>query len=128
MQITGNQQVSHKGKTFVNYISAKNIHTRVQSLGLEIAAKYAGKNPLFIGVLNGAFVFSADLARALPFPCEWTFVKLSSYKGRKRAGKNTRPPHHNRRRYRRYGQYALSVHRRSHHGRTRKCCRRYCLL
>ena len=47
----------------------------------------AGKNPLLLAVLNGAFVFAADLMRELTIPCEISFVKLASYQGTTSTGK-----------------------------------------
>ncbi|MDR1064798.1 MAG: hypoxanthine phosphoribosyltransferase [Oscillospiraceae bacterium] len=55
------------------------IQERVRQLGCELAADYAGKNPVFIGVLNGAFIFLADLVRACEFPLELRFLRASSY-------------------------------------------------
>jgi hypoxanthine phosphoribosyltransferase len=74
-------------KPFEIFISAAQIQTRVQAIGQQIVADYQGKQPLFIGILNGAFVFAADLLRA----CEGieatiTFTKLSSYKGTTSTG------------------------------------------
>ena len=47
----------------------------------------AGKNPLFLAVLNGSFIFAADLMRYLSIPCEISFVKLASYQGTTSVGK-----------------------------------------
>ncbi len=74
-------------KTFERFISATQIQTRVDEMGKQIVADYQGKSPLFIGILNGAFVFAADLLRA----CEGidatiSFTKLSSYKGTTSTG------------------------------------------
>ncbi len=55
------------------------LHERVRELGAEISADYAGKRPILIGVLNGAFMFLADLLRVLDIDCEVDFMKLSSY-------------------------------------------------
>ena len=49
----------------------------------------ADKNPLFLAVLNGAFVFAADLMREITIPCEISFVKLASYAGTMSTGKVT---------------------------------------
>ena len=57
-------------------------------MGQQIASDYAGKRPLFIAVLNGAFIFTADLLRACgELECDLAFVKLSSYKGISSSGK-----------------------------------------
>ncbi len=55
------------------------IRTRVVELGAEITRDYAGKEPLLICVLKGAFVFLADLARAVDLPVEFDFMAVSSY-------------------------------------------------
>ncbi len=73
-------------KIFVPYISEETIQTRVRELGLEIAEKYADKTPLLIGVLNGSFMFAADLMKNMDIACEISFVKLQSYSGTKTTG------------------------------------------
>lgn len=72
---------------FQEMINTGVIQQRVQELGAAITAKYAGKNPLFIGILNGAFIFTADLMRACPMPCEVDFVRIASYEGMQSTGK-----------------------------------------
>ena len=66
---------------FEPYISASDIQQKVNDLGKAIHSKYKGKNPIFIIVLNGAYIFAADLVRACGIECEMAFVKLSSYSG-----------------------------------------------
>ncbi len=66
---------------FTPYIKEKEILGKVQEMAIKLKDKYAGKNPLFLGVLNGAFIFTADLVRACEFNCEISFIKLSSYSG-----------------------------------------------
>lgn len=73
-------------KTFVPYISAGKINLRVSSLAATISADYAGKDPLFICILNGSFIFAADLFRQITIPAEISFVKLSSYSGTSSSG------------------------------------------
>jgi hypoxanthine phosphoribosyltransferase len=60
-------------------LSADQIALRVRELGQEISRDYAGKSPLFVGVLKGAWVFMADLVRQLTIPVHCDFVMLSSY-------------------------------------------------
>jgi hypoxanthine phosphoribosyltransferase len=60
-------------------ISAEAIASRVAELGAQITEDYAGKRPLLIGVLKGAFVFMADLARAIDLPLDLDFMAVSSY-------------------------------------------------
>ena len=60
-------------------ISSEQIASRVRELAAQISADYAGKVPLLVGVLKGAWVFMADLVRHLSIPVRCDFVKLSSY-------------------------------------------------
>ncbi len=60
-------------------ISREEIHQRVVDIGAEITRDYAGKSPLLICVLKGAFVFMSDLARAIDLPVEIDFMAVSSY-------------------------------------------------
>lgn len=66
---------------FTPFIDAATIRERVQALGRVISTDYADKRPVLLGVLNGAFLFVADLVRALNIDCEVSFVKLRSYDG-----------------------------------------------
>ena len=60
-------------------VGAADLRARVQELGALIAKDYAGLDPLLIGVLKGAFVFMADLIRAIPMPVEMDFMACASY-------------------------------------------------
>ena len=60
-------------------VSAADIRRRVKELGAEITRDYAGRPPLLVGVLKGAFVFLADLARAIKLPVEMDFMAVASY-------------------------------------------------
>ncbi len=60
-------------------LSQKQIQTRVAELGREISLDYADKTPLVIGILNGSFIFIADLVRAFSFHCQVAFIQVSSY-------------------------------------------------
>ena len=62
-------------------VSEEEIQQRVSELGEALAQKLAGKEPLFLGVLKGCFVFMADLVRACPLKCDVEFMALSSYRG-----------------------------------------------
>ena len=62
-------------------VSEEEIQRRVSELGEALAQKLAGKEPLFLGVLKGCFVFMADLVRARPLKCDVEFMALSSYRG-----------------------------------------------
>lgn len=73
---------------FDRYLPEERIQARIAEMGAQIERDYAGKKPLFIVVLNGAFIFAADLLRACgALECELAFVKLSSYKGMSSTGK-----------------------------------------
>lgn len=61
------------------YIEAKDIKKRVKQIANEINREFVDKTPIFIGVLNGAFVFLSDLIREITINCEIDFLKLSSY-------------------------------------------------
>ncbi len=74
-------------KTFEVSISEAEIKERVRVVAEKINHDMAGKNPLLLAVLNGSFVFAADLMRMLTIPCEISFVKLASYQGTTSTGK-----------------------------------------
>ncbi len=76
-----------KDKTFETFIPEEEILRRVKAVADRINVDLAGKNPLFLAVLNGAFVFAADLLRMITIPCEISFVKLASYEGTTSTGK-----------------------------------------
>ncbi len=71
---------------FRQFIEAEDIRRRVEELGAELRSRYAGKMPVFLGVLNGAFMFTADLVRAFGDNCEISFIKLSSYRDMQSTG------------------------------------------
>jgi hypoxanthine phosphoribosyltransferase len=70
-----------KDKNFVPFIGEKEIQDTVDLMAQQLIRDLDGKNPLFLVVLNGAFMFAADLMKRIPIPCEVSFVKLSSYVG-----------------------------------------------
>jgi hypoxanthine phosphoribosyltransferase len=76
-----------KDKTFKTSITEAEIKERVKALAQQISKDMEGKVPLFLGVLNGAFIFAADLMRELTIPSEISFVKLASYQGTTSTGK-----------------------------------------
>ncbi|MBR6686882.1 MAG: hypoxanthine phosphoribosyltransferase [Paludibacteraceae bacterium] len=71
---------------FKTYISEEEINKRVKELGEIILKEYDNQPPVLICVLNGSFVFGADLARAINAPAEVYFIKLSSYDGLQSTG------------------------------------------
>ena len=72
--------------TFELIIHSEKIELRLAELAKEITTKHLNSNPLFIAVLNGSFIFAADLLRHLDFACEIEFVKVSSYAGTQSTG------------------------------------------
>ena len=79
--------VKIKDKTFKTSISEADIAQRVKEVAARINHDMEGRNPLFLSVLNGAFMFTADLLREITIPCEVSFVKLASYDGVLSTGK-----------------------------------------
>jgi hypoxanthine phosphoribosyltransferase len=73
-------------KRFKISISEAEIKNRIKAVAAQISKDMEGKNPLFLGVLNGAFIFAADLMREMTIPCEISFVKLASYQGTTSTG------------------------------------------
>lgn len=79
--------VQVKDKQFALYISQDTIKERVKEVASEIEADLKDKNPLFLVILNGSFIFAADLLRNMMFPCEITFIRMASYEGTNTTGK-----------------------------------------
>ncbi|MCX6247098.1 MAG: hypoxanthine phosphoribosyltransferase [Bacteroidetes bacterium] len=75
------ETIKVKDKEFEISIDANTIDAAIQKMAVEINHDYEGKHPLFLAVLNGSFVFAADLIRKITIPCKISFVKLSSYSG-----------------------------------------------
>jgi hypoxanthine phosphoribosyltransferase len=73
-------------KCFIPYLSAEEIVEKVKQLAEAICHDYKDKRPLFISILNGSFMFSADLFKFLTIEAEICFIKLASYKGTKSSG------------------------------------------
>ncbi|MBX7095170.1 MAG: hypoxanthine phosphoribosyltransferase [Flavobacteriales bacterium] len=80
------QKIKLKDKEFAPYIGAEQIADRIAQLGEKISADYAGKSPVFLAVLNGSFMFAADLLREFKGDCHISFVKLASYHGTTSTG------------------------------------------
>ena len=59
-------------------LSQKEIKDRVEAMGKKISVQYSNSNPIFIGVLNGSFIFMADLLRSVTIDCEIDFIKVRS--------------------------------------------------
>ena len=80
-------EVKIKDKQFRISIPETVIKQRVKTVAERINRDMEGKNPLFLAVLNGSFIFAADLMRMITIPCEISFVKLASYQGTTSTGK-----------------------------------------
>lgn len=78
--------ITVRDKEFVSYLTDNQIQQRVAELAAIIEVDYKDKNPLFIGVLNGSFMFVADLMKNLSIECEIAFIRLSSYSGMESTG------------------------------------------
>jgi hypoxanthine phosphoribosyltransferase len=65
------------------------VNAAIDRLAGELRARYQGQRPLFLGILNGAFFFAAELVKRLDIECEITFVKVASYHGTSSSGKIT---------------------------------------
>lgn len=79
-------EVTIDDKRFELFIDAATIAQKVNETGKLITEEYRGKNPVFLCVLNGAYVFAADLLRQIDIPAEVSFIKLSSYEGTNSTG------------------------------------------
>ena len=74
-----NDDITINGDRFTLYLSEEQIKSRVKELAARINEEYRTKVPIFIGILNGSFIFFADLIREITIDCEVDFLKLSSY-------------------------------------------------
>ena len=81
------KRVQLHDKTFELSIPQEELHENIRKVAALINKDYEGKHPLILGMLNGAFMFCADLVRELTVPCEINFVKYSSYSGTQSTGK-----------------------------------------
>ena len=66
-------------KKFIPFINRETIEKRIAELAVQIKTDYNDRCPLFIVVLNGAFLFATELVKSIPLSCEITFVRFSSY-------------------------------------------------
>ena len=76
-----------KDKSFTTFITEDKILKEVSRVADEINRDLAETEPLFLSVLNGSFMFTADLMKRINFPCDISFVKLASYQGTSSSGK-----------------------------------------
>ena len=82
-------QIQVLDKTFEVYLDAATIQTRVREMAEQISSDLKGERPLFLSILNGSFLFTADLIRNLTIDPEISFIKLASYKGMRSTGSIT---------------------------------------
>ena len=68
-------------------LSEEQIKNRIRQLGEELSREYAGKNPIFVGVLKGVVIFYADMVRQITVPCQFDFMWISSYSGTESTSK-----------------------------------------
>jgi hypoxanthine phosphoribosyltransferase len=73
-------------KKFQPYLTVNQINTEIKRMASEIDRDYEGKRPLFIAILNGSFMFAADLFKEISIEAEISFIKLASYKGTRSTG------------------------------------------
>ncbi len=78
--------ITVKDKSFKPYISEEELQSSVEKVAAQINEDYKGKMPLFLGVLNGSFMFFSDLMKSIDIECTVSFVKLASYEGTSTTG------------------------------------------
>ena len=76
-----------KDEKLEEFISKEDIAKRVREIADQLSEKFRAEKPIFVSVLKGAFIFTADIIRDLEIDCEVDFIKISSYKGTKSTGK-----------------------------------------
>lgn len=79
--------ITVKDKSFKPFISEEKLQEAIKEVALKINNDYKGKTPIFLGVLNGSFMFFADLLKSVNLECTVSFVKLASYEGTETTGK-----------------------------------------
>jgi len=80
------QTIKIKDLTFKPFIAEDELQFLIKKIALQINNEYAGKTPLFLGVLNGSFMFMSDLMKSIDLECLVSFVKLASYEGTESKG------------------------------------------
>ena len=78
--------ITVKDKSFKPYISEEELQASVKKVALKINEDYKGSIPIFLGVLNGSFMFFGDLLKSIDIECTVSFVKLASYEGTSSTG------------------------------------------
>jgi len=80
------EKIKVHDKIFVPYLSEQEIQQQIKKMADAINADYAGLRPMFIAILNGSFMFAADLFKQITIDAEICFIKLASYKGASSSG------------------------------------------
>lgn len=78
--------ITINGLNFQTFISSEQIEKRLNEMAADINKRYENQKPVFVSVLNGAFMFTSDLLKKITIPCEVSFVKVSSYEGTQSTG------------------------------------------
>lgn len=81
------KKIRIKDKSFEIFLPEEQIQTAIRQVAGDINKDYADRDPVFICILNGAFMFGADLFKEIDFPCQISFVKMASYVGTESSGK-----------------------------------------
>lgn len=81
-----NDRITLADRRFRPYIDPERLHAAVADLGRRLTEDYAGREPLFIAILNGCFMFAADLLKTVETDCTISFVKVASYAGTESTG------------------------------------------
>ncbi|MCC3155080.1 phosphoribosyltransferase family protein [Hymenobacter sp. BT770] len=82
----GHSHITIHNKAFRPYLSASRLDEAVAGLAARLSADYAGRQPLFVVVLTGAFMFASDLLKRITEPCEIVFIRVASYEGTGSSG------------------------------------------
>ena len=80
------KKVKVQGKEFTELVAAEDIEKRIEEMAAEINRDYRGENVIFLGILNGAFLFAASLFKKITLDAMISFVKLASYEGTSSSG------------------------------------------
>ncbi|MBR5864142.1 MAG: hypoxanthine phosphoribosyltransferase [Alistipes sp.] len=83
------EKIKLHDKWFKVMIPAQEIDAAVERVAKQLDERYAGRTPIFLGVLSGSFLFLSDLVRKVSFDCQLAFVKISSYNGTQSTGNVT---------------------------------------
>ncbi len=81
------QEIEIHNSIFESYITEKQIDSAIQEIAVAVNSEYHERHVLFIAVLNGSFMFCADLLKKVTVSCAVSFVKMQSYEGQKTTGK-----------------------------------------